>query len=146
MSELTNEIVLRPRFRISLKGELEELEQVFDGVHADNFLVKRLDEHIFIKFKKAETNFWPPQLHLELSSYEKGISNIRGGIWPQPYFVDVFYVSSLWRGYAVCDFGHFCLLQLFTRQRCYPMVGGHVFFGCGLDCPLCFWSARKIQG
>ncbi len=111
MSELTNEIVLRPRFRISLKGELEELEQVFDGVHADNFLVKRLDEHIFIKFKKAETNFWTPQLHLELSSYEKGISNIRGVFGPNP---------TLWTFFMFLHFGVatlFVILGIFAYSN-----------------------------
>lgn len=111
MSELTNEIVLRPRFRISLKGELEELEQVFDGVHADAFQVKRLDEHIFIKFKKKETNFWTPQLHLELSSFEKGISNIRGVFGPNP---------TLWTFFMFLHFGVatlFVILGIFAYSN-----------------------------
>ena len=78
MSDLTNEIVLRPRFRVSLRTNLEKLEAIFDTATANSFVIKRLDEHIFIKFKKAEITFWSPQLHLELSSYEEGISNIRG--------------------------------------------------------------------
>ncbi|BDW91928.1 hypothetical protein MACH07_07600 [Flagellimonas marinaquae] len=96
MSDLTNEIVLRPRFRLSLRTELEQLEQVFDGINNSSFDIKRLDEHIFIKFKKPETTFWTPQLHLELSSFEKGVSNIRGVFGPNP---------TLWTFFMFLHFG-----------------------------------------
>ncbi|NDV16859.1 GTP-binding protein [Muricauda sp. TY007] len=96
MSDLTNEIVLRPRFRVSLKTNLEQLESIFDDATANPFLIKRLDEHIFVKFKKAETTFWTPQLHLELSSFEEGVSNIRGVFGPNP---------TLWTFFMFLHFG-----------------------------------------
>lgn len=96
MSDLTNEIVLRPRFRVSLRTNLEQLKAAFDNVSEDSFVIKRLDEHIFVKFKKADTNFWTPQLHLELSSFEEGISNIRGVFGPNP---------TLWTFFMFLHFG-----------------------------------------
>ncbi|MBA4746986.1 MAG: GTP-binding protein [Muricauda sp.] len=96
MSDLTNEIVLRPRFRVSLRANLEQLESIFDDASGSPFLIKRMDEHIFVKFKKAETTFWTPQLHMELSSYEEGISNIRGVFGPNP---------TLWTFFMFLHFG-----------------------------------------
>ena len=96
MSDLTNEIVLRPRFRVSLRVNLEQLESIFDAASADSLLIKRLDEHIFVKFRKAETTFWTPQLHLELSSFEEGVSNIRGVFGPNP---------TLWTFFMFLHFG-----------------------------------------
>lgn len=96
MSDLTNDIVLRPRFRVSLKANLEQLESIFDKASTNPFLIKRLDEHIFVKFKKTETTFWTPQLHLELSSFEEGVSNIRGVFGPNP---------TLWTFFMFLHFG-----------------------------------------
>ncbi|WP_420320337.1 GTP-binding protein [Flagellimonas sp.] len=96
MSDLPNEIVLRPRFELSLNTELEHLKSIFDGVTKDPFQVKRLDEHIYIRFKKSETNFWTPQLHLELTSFEKGVSKIHGVFGPNP---------TLWTFFMFLHFG-----------------------------------------
>lgn len=111
MSDLTNEIVLRPRFRLSLRTELEQLEHAFDGLKDPSFDIKRLDEHIFIKFKKPETTFWTPQLHLELSSFEKGVSNIRGVFGPNP---------TLWTFFMFLHFGVgtlFIILGIFAYSN-----------------------------
>ncbi|MBO0343062.1 MAG: GTP-binding protein [Bacteroidota bacterium] len=111
MSDLTNEIVLRPRFRVSLKANLEQLESIFDNASANPFLVKRLDEHIFVKFKKVETTFWTPQLHLELSSFEEGVSNIRGVFGPNP---------TLWTFFMFLHFGVgtvFIILGIFAYSN-----------------------------
>ncbi|MAU17542.1 MAG: GTP-binding protein [Muricauda sp.] len=96
MSDLTNEIVLRPRFRVSLRTNLEQLKAAFDNVSGDSFMIKRLDDHIFVKFKKEDTNFWTPQLHLELSCFEEGICNIRGVFGPNP---------TLWTFFMFLHFG-----------------------------------------
>ena len=96
MSDFTNEIVLRPRFEISFHEDLEQLKSVFDKKAPDPFLVKRLDEHIYIRFKKSETNFWTPQVHLELTSFEKGISKIHGVFGPNP---------TLWTFFMFLHFG-----------------------------------------
>ncbi|WP_136465839.1 GTP-binding protein [Flagellimonas onchidii] len=96
MSDLTNEIVLRPRFELSLNTELDRLKQIFDDCSEDPFMVKRLDEHIYIRFKKKSTTFWTPQLHLELTSFEKGVSKIHGVFGPNP---------TLWTFFMFLHFG-----------------------------------------
>ncbi|MGX1931129.1 GTP-binding protein [Flagellimonas sp. 2504JD4-2] len=96
MSDLTNEVVLRPRFELSLNTELERLKHAFDNASKEPFLIKRLDEHIYIRFTKKETTFWTPQLHLELTSFEKGISKIHGVFGPNP---------TLWTFFMFLHFG-----------------------------------------
>ena len=32
-----------------------------------NFIVNRIDDHVFIKIPKAKQHFWSPQLHLEIN-------------------------------------------------------------------------------
>ncbi|WP_420604084.1 GTP-binding protein [Flagellimonas sp.] len=96
MSELPNEIVLRPRFELSLNTGMEHLKSVFDEGAKDPFQVKRLDEHVYIRFKKKDTTFWTPQLHLELTSFEKGVSKIHGVFGPNP---------TLWTFFMFLHFG-----------------------------------------
>ncbi|MEM7484463.1 MAG: GTP-binding protein [Bacteroidota bacterium] len=96
MNDIGNEIVLRPRFDIDLNSDLEPLLEVFDKTEQDQLLVKRLDEHIYIRFKKKDTTFWSPQLHLELTSFEKGISRIHGVFGPNP---------TLWTFFMFLHFG-----------------------------------------
>ncbi|AWX43951.1 hypothetical protein HME9304_00949 [Flagellimonas maritima] len=96
MKNIGNEIVLRPRFAISLNSDLEPLMEIFDQTKQDQLLVKRLDEHIYIRFRKKDTTFWSPQLHLELTSFEKGISHIHGVFGPNP---------TLWTFFMFLHFG-----------------------------------------
>jgi len=84
MSELVNEIILRPRFEIQLQNEPEELMGAFDISPKKPFLLKRIDEHIYIRFNKKQTTFWSPQLHLEISSFSKGKSTVHGVFGPNP--------------------------------------------------------------
>jgi hypothetical protein len=111
MSDLTNEIVLRPRFHVALKTDMEALKHIYDGCKKEGFLINRLDEHVFIKFRKADTNFWTPQLHLELSTYEEGVSNIRGVFGPNP---------TLWTFFMFLHFGVgtlFVILGIFAYSN-----------------------------
>mgnify|MGYP000355193415 FL=1 len=110
MSDFTNEIVLRPRFQVALKTDLEHLKQVFDQSEEGRFVVKRLDEHIYIKFRKSEITFWSPQLHLELTSFEEGVSKIHGVFGPNP---------TLWTFFMFLHFGVgtlFIILSFPTKQ------------------------------
>lgn len=111
MSEFTNEIVLRPRFELSFKVELEQLKLIFDSCSKDPFKVNRLDEHIYIRFNKKDTTFWTPQLHLELTSFEKGISKIHGVFGPNP---------TLWTFFMFLHFGIgtlFLILSVFAYSN-----------------------------
>ena len=139
MSDLTNEIVLRPRFRVSLRTNLEKLEAIFDTPTTNSFVIKRLDEHIVIKFKKTEITFWSPQLHLELSSYEEGVTNIRGVFGPNP---------TLWTFFMFLHFGVgtlFVILGIFAYSN-YSLGKDITFFMVGMFFLVLLWFALYAFG
>ena len=96
MPALSNDIVLRPRFQIKLDRPKEEALQCFDGEAEKPFLVKRLDDHIFIKFNKKESHFWSPQLHLEINEITEENSRLYGLFGPNP---------TLWTFFMFLHFG-----------------------------------------
>lgn len=96
MKPLPNDIVLRPRFQLELSETKEDLLESFEKSQVEPFLVKRLDEHIFIKFNKKNNHFWSPQLHLEIDEIDTANSKLYGVFGPNP---------SLWTFFMFLHFG-----------------------------------------
>ena len=139
MGELTNEIVLRPHFELSLKAELDHLKSVFDTKGKDPFVVKRLDEHVYIRFKRSETDFWTPQLHLELTSFEKGKTVIHGVFGPNP---------RLWTFFMFLHFGVatlFVILAIFAYSK-HSLGHDITFWVIGLVLLVLLWFAFYAFG
>ena len=69
---LSNEIVLRPRFKIELNVPNENALQAFEATKETQtkYIITRSDDHVFIKIPSTEQHFWSPQLHLEIVSFE----------------------------------------------------------------------------
>ena len=84
MKPFSDEIVLRPRFRLSLPHPKEQVLGVFNDRCDPPFLVHRVDDHVFIKFRKEETHFWSPQLHLEINEKDKNSCLLYGLFGPNP--------------------------------------------------------------
>ena len=65
---ISNEIVLRPRFKIQLEKDNQSALELFEKAKEEQneFIVTRVDDHVFIKFPKAKQHFWSPQLHKHL--------------------------------------------------------------------------------
>ncbi len=84
MKTLPNDIVLRPRFQIEVAGATDQLLSIFENAETPPFLVKRLEEHVFIKYNKKQHHFWSPQLHLELESINNISSRIYAVFGPNP--------------------------------------------------------------
>ncbi|TQD40080.1 GTP-binding protein [Haloflavibacter putidus] len=84
--ELSNEIVLRPRFDEPLPVEKESLFESFkaEKTSQKRFIVSLVDTHIFIKIPKKDQNFWTPQLHLEIKTDFEGKDKIHGFFGPNP--------------------------------------------------------------
>jgi len=117
----------------------EQLESIFDAASADSLLIKRLDEHIFVKFRKAETTFWTPQLHLELSSFEEGVSNIRGVFGPNP---------TLWTFFMFLHFGVgtiFIIMGIFAYSN-YSLDKDVTFWLVGMFLLVVIWFALYAFG
>lgn len=102
MKPVANDIVLRPRFQLELSEPQETLLKKFEVSQKDPFLVKRLDEHIFIKFNTKNNHFWSPQLHLEITEVNSENTLLYGVFGPNP---------SLWTFFM---FLHFGVATIFT--------------------------------
>mgnify|MGYP001044106900 FL=1 len=83
---LENEIILRPRFKFDIEYNNERLLELFDATKStqSNFIVSRVDDHVFIKIPKAKQQFWSPQLHLEINKIEHNKSQLYGLFGPNP--------------------------------------------------------------
>ncbi len=83
---ITNDIVLRPRFKLELKQNNQEILSAFENVKTETseFVITRLDDHVFIKFPKSKQHFWSPQLHLEINEVDENTSLLHGLFGPNP--------------------------------------------------------------
>lgn len=96
MQLIPNDIVLRPRFQLELSGEKDVLLKRFELAEKEPISIKRIDDHLFIKFHKKETNFWTPQLHLEINEIDTNNSKLYGLFGPNP---------TLWTFFMFLHFG-----------------------------------------
>lgn len=96
MKALPNDIVLRPRFQITLEQPREKALDSFDNEATDPFVVKKIDDHVFIKFNQKNIHFWSPQLHLEINEVDEDSSRLYGLFGPNP---------TLWTFFIFVHFG-----------------------------------------
>lgn len=122
---LSNEIVLRPRFKFEVATNNENLLKGFEQekLKQTDFIVSRIDDHIFIKFPKRDQHFWSPQLHLEINEDGEDIATVHGLFGPNPtvwtmFMFFHFIVASLFFGFGVwaytnANIGNPYAIQLF---------------------------------
>lgn len=96
MNSIPNDIVLRPRFQLEVPEAKETVLKTFEKLKKTPFIIKRLDEHIFIKFNPEQNDFWSPQLHLEIDEIDEKNCKIFGVFGPNP---------SLWTFFMFLHFG-----------------------------------------
>ncbi len=82
----TKEIVLRPRFKIELNQSNSSALSSFEEVKStqSNFIITRVDDHVYIKIPKEKQHFWSPQLHLEIIKKNQNNCTIFGLFGPNP--------------------------------------------------------------
>ncbi|WP_298902482.1 GTP-binding protein [uncultured Psychroserpens sp.] len=123
----TNEIVLRPRFKFPLKEDHEMLLKLFEDTKTSqsDFIVSRIDDHVFIKIPKVKQHFWSPQLHLEINKNEAASGSIIYGLFgPNPtvwtmFMFFHFVVAGLFIGFGIWSYVNWSLgndyaIQLFV--------------------------------
>lgn len=101
---VTNDIVLRPRFKIELDQNNEKLLKAFEDTKKtqSEFIISRIDDHVFIKLPKEKQHFWSPQLHLEINNEPDSKSSILHGLFgPNP---------TVWTMFMFLHFLVACLL------------------------------------
>ncbi len=102
MSVLPNDIVLRPRFQLELSHPKDNVLSNFEQSKKPPFLVKRVDEHLFIKFNQEQHHFWSPQIHLEIDEIDENNCKLYGVFGPNP---------TLWTFFM---FLHFAVATVFV--------------------------------
>ncbi len=117
MKPVPNDIVLRPSFQLELPSSKEEVLSAFAENKRKPFLIKRLDEHIFIKFNSEKIHFWSPQLHLEIQEKDEGNSKLYGVFGPNP---------TLWTFFMFLHFG---------VATCFIILGIWAYSSASLDRP-----------
>jgi len=82
----THEIVLRPRFKMDLKRSNTSALKAFEDSKntQTNFIITRVDDHVYIKIPKEKQHFWSPQLHLEIMEVDENSSTLFGLFGPNP--------------------------------------------------------------
>lgn len=137
--ELPNEIVLRPRFQDELRecaGDV--LGRMERGQHPP-FVVKRLDDHVFISFAATERNFWSPQLQLEIVDEPGGSCRVYGLYGPNP---------TLWTFFMFLHFGVatlFIILGIWAYSTAALGKAYGVHLG-GMAAMVVFWFALYAFG
>ncbi len=122
----TNDIVLRPRFKMDLNQNNEIYLKAFENAKTtqSDFNITRLDDHVFIKFPKEKQHFWSPQLHLEINETDKKSSLLYGLFGPNPtvwtmFMFLHFLVACLFIGFGIWTYTNWSLdndyaIQLFA--------------------------------
>ena len=120
---LSNEVVLRPRFKIELNRSNENALETFDIAKKTqkDFIISRVDDHVFIRFPKAKQHFWSPQLHLEINEVDKNSSLLHGLFGPNPtvwtlFMFLHFFVAVIFIGFGAWGYSNWSLDNPFGIQ------------------------------
>ena len=121
---LSNEIILRPRFKHEVNEDNEALLSLFEHSKTTqkDFIVSRVDDHVFIRIPKEKQHFWSPQLHLEINKNEdKKTSTIHGLFGPNPTIWTLFMflhfiVICLFIGFGTWAYANWSLQNNYSIQ------------------------------
>lgn len=104
---LSNEVVLRPRFKIELNRSNEKALETFDAAKKaqKDFIISRVDDHVFIRFPKEKQHFWSPQLHLEINEVDENSSLLHGLFGPNPTVWSMFMFLHFFVAVVFIGFG-----------------------------------------
>ncbi|MBE9490787.1 MAG: GTP-binding protein [Bacteroidetes bacterium] len=120
---LTNEIVLRPRFKFELKRNNQDALKLFEDAKntQSDFIVSHVDDHVFIRIPKEKQHFWSPQLHLEINEVDENTSMLHGLFGPNPtvwtmFMFFHFLVAVLFIGFGAWAYSNWSLKTSYGLQ------------------------------
>ncbi|MFC0606054.1 GTP-binding protein [Winogradskyella pulchriflava] len=123
--ELSNDVILRPRFKFIVNHDNEYLLSLFEieSKKQSSFIVTRVDDHVFIKIPKTKQHFWSPQLHLEINEdYNNDETSIIYGLFgPNPtvwtmFMFFHFIIAGLFIGFAIWAYVNWSLKADYAIQ------------------------------
>lgn len=116
-------IALRPRFKMELKQDNLSLLKDFEFARStqNDFIVTRIDDHVFIKFPKHKQHFWSPQLHLEINEKDSSSCLLYGLFGPNPtvwtlFMFLHFIVGGLFIGFSIWAYTNWSLKSSYALQ------------------------------
>lgn len=119
----TNDIVLRPRFKLELNQDNETVLKSFEAekTKQSDFILTRIDDHVFIKFPKEKQHFWSPQLHLEINEVDAKSSLLHGLFGPSPtvwtlFMFLHFMVAGLFIAFGIWAYTNWSLKSSYAIQ------------------------------
>ena len=120
---LSNEVVLRPRFKIELNRSNENALETFEAAKKTqkDFIISRVDDHVFIRYPKEKQHFWSPQLHLEINEVDDKSSLLHGLFGPSPtvwtlFMFLHFFVAVIFIGFGAWAYANWSLDNPFGIQ------------------------------
>tara|TARA_R110000868_G_scaffold285084_1_gene545565 strand:- start:1357 stop:1857 length:501 start_codon:yes stop_codon:yes gene_type:complete len=124
-----NDIVLRPRFKMELNVNNETILKTFEleKKAQSDFIVSRIDDHVFIKFPKEKQHFWSPQLHLEINEIDKDSSLLHGLFGPNPtvwtlFMFLHFMVAGLFIAFGIWAYTNWSLKTTYAIQLSFMLL------------------------
>ncbi len=121
--EFPQEIALRPRFSFPINIDSEHALDAFVAAKESqsDFLISRVDHHVFIRIPKQKQHFWSPQLHLEIIAIANRSSLLKGLFGPNPavwtlFMFFHFVVAILFIGFAVWTYTNISLGNSYVLQ------------------------------
>jgi len=116
MMQISNEIVLRPRFSFEQKNAQNSVLEAFETAKKsqNTFTINRLGAHVFLKIPVEEQHFWSPQLHLEVLDTDPSHCKIKGFFGPNPtvwtlFMFLHFVVAGLFIGFGIWAYSSWSL-------------------------------------
>ena len=119
--QISNEIVLRPRFSQSLNKSSKQVFEAFKSTKNNQYTIRIniLDVHVFLKIPTVQQHFWTPQLHLEVLENNLTSCTVKGVFGPNPkvwtlFMFFHFVTASLFLGFGVWTYSNWFLDTSFT--------------------------------
>lgn len=120
---LTNEVILRPRFKIELNQSNKSALNAFETKKTtqSEFIVNCIDDHVFIKIPRDKQHFWSPQLQIEINEIDENTSTLHGLFGPNPtvwtmFMFFHFLVAVLFIGFGAWAYSNWSLENSYGIQ------------------------------
>lgn len=137
----TNDIILRPRFKFEKPENHQVLLDLFQQskTKQSDFIITKIDHHVFIKYPKHKQHFWSPQLHLEITELTENTSEIKGLFGPNPtvwtFFMFVhFFLAIAFIGLSIWAYSNWVI-----KKRTFSQLIGMALI-------IVIWIALYIAG
>lgn len=132
----TNDIVLRPRFKMELHHDNQSVLKKFEDhkTSQKEFVISRVNDHVFIRLPKHKQHFWSPELHLEINEIDESTSTLHGLFGPKPsvwtmFMFFHFIVAGLFLAFGIWAYSNWSLKTDYTMQLFVVILMVVLWFG-----------------